>query len=148
MPRERSEQACFLVEIAHKKLAHAETFRRDSSNPHQKRARSAAPGQSRGFGVEKGPLLWRRAGDGQRRKQVRGQPGERSNVRTAVTAMVLVDFFRFEMAAEIGFDFSAAQPLLDMMERRTRSGGTGGDPLIAIRGRARHALAQPGELFL
>src|SRR5712671_1507329 len=64
------QQACFLAQIAHEKLAQTETFRRDASHADQKCVRSRAARKSRGLGIQKRPARAVRSGDSTLRHSV------------------------------------------------------------------------------
>src|SRR3954454_16443460 len=63
MAGEPVQQACLLAQIAHEKLAQAETLRRDASNADQKRVGPRTTCKSRGLCIKKRPTRAVRPGD-------------------------------------------------------------------------------------
>ena len=97
----------------------AEALLVDATHADQERVGAGAAGQTRGFGVEKGPALWDASGmappesGSSRSSAVRSG----SKFHAAVAAVAPVELLRFEVLAARGQDYRSADELFDEVTR-------------------------------
>jgi hypothetical protein len=102
---ERAQLAGLFAEVAHEKLAHAKTLRRDAAHADQKRVGARASRQAGGFGIQEAPFLGRNAADLAVRdgiQQIVREVFQIHDADAAVAALAFVQFFGFVVDAVRG----------------------------------------------